>query len=103
MRFAPLAAAMVTSALVLVADLRRPCAPVSPAIADKVRRPVGRCVRFSQTLDGHELVRLRLASRCDFQVSCEMSWVVKCDGGATRGEASIVLDRGDVSTQTASA
>lgn len=106
MRRVSLAAALVVGAVALVADLRRPTAPaVSSALADKVRRSVGRCVSYGQALDdAGDSVRLRLASRCDFRVTCDLSWVVSCDGAAgDREAASFQLDQGESRSSIASA
>lgn len=104
MRHAPLAAALVASAVALVADLRRPSSPVPSADAGNGRTSVRRCVKYGQTLAAdRERVTIALTSRCDFRVSCELAWAVRCDGGATGGEASFTLDRGDVGEAIASA
>jgi hypothetical protein len=105
MRCAPLAAAVVASALSLVADPRRPTPEIRPvAAADPPRRPVSRCVRFSQErLAGGDVVELRLVNRCDVPLTCALAWAVRCDGLDARSEKSFVLDPGDASAARASA
>jgi hypothetical protein len=69
-------------------------------------RAIGRCVRYRQQ-QTEEGLYLRLANRCDFDLSCTMSWRVRCDSdepGTRRRKAEVLeIDQGTTDGTYASA
>lgn len=46
----------------------------------KKKTPVSRCVSFSQDQTRDNAISMTLKNRCDVDLSCSVSWTLRCDG-----------------------
>jgi hypothetical protein len=80
LRRAPLAVALAGGALALLAGPRPTTAPLGQAEAAPRTRSTQKCVRYAQSMTQDKGgVVLKLTNRCKVALSCELSWIERCD------------------------